>query len=129
LVWRSRILGSSATSSGVTLALDIFSRIDRSGGSEQRMLGSQALDIVLHVTEVAMREGFWVELRAAQPCHDPQESHWFCAALLCLTRQSSPFDPGVAGPCRPAAITRPGRPPQPPITSSRPVLIHPAPKG
>jgi hypothetical protein len=110
-VWRTRLVAGSTTRSGLTLALDFFCQTNSPGTPPPpRGRDTQALDVVLHLTEIATRKGFRVELRPARPCNDPQDGQWICAALLCLTRPSSRGEPGRAVTRWPAAVTLPPLP-------------------
>lgn len=88
LIWRTRVLPESLTGISVTLAIDVHGRVGWAPRGDRGAIGARALRLVVQVTETAVREGFWAELRPAHACHDPQDGHWTCAALLHLVRQS-----------------------------------------
>ncbi|MCY1707277.1 hypothetical protein [Pannonibacter sp. SL95] len=88
LIWRTRVLSGSRTSTGVALAIDVNRCRDWAPRTDRRTIGALMLRLVPHLIEPAVREGLWAELRPAHACHDPKDRHWTCAALLHLARQA-----------------------------------------
>lgn len=95
LIWRTRVLSGTRAGTGITLAIDVNAHLDWAPRGVRRPLSARALQLVVQATEAAVRDGFWAELRPAEPCHDPEDDHWSCAAVLHLVRHSPRREPDV----------------------------------
>lgn len=94
LRWRTRIIPGSRARHGLTLAIQVDGRGTGTAREDRGAIRSQALRLVVQLTDAAVRDGFRAELRPADRSRDMRDGNWFCAALLHLSWQWAGPEPG-----------------------------------